>query len=44
LLHEQNGERVVARRHMSLETMAGLSNDANAGAPTIAAPSQSGLQ
>jgi putative transposase len=37
LLHEQNDEWAVSRRYMSLETMAGLSDDACAGAPAIAA-------
>jgi len=44
LLHEQNDEWAVTRRYMSLETMAGLSDDPNAGAPAIAAPAQSGQQ
>ena len=44
LLHEQNDEWAVSRRYMSLETMAGLSDDASAGTPAIAAASQSGLQ
>jgi hypothetical protein len=38
------GEQAATRRYMSLETVAGLSNDAHAGAPVIAAPAQSGLQ
>jgi transposase-like protein len=37
LLHEQNDEWAVCRRYMTLETMAGLSDDASAGAPAIAA-------
>lgn len=37
LLHEQNDEWAVCRRYMSLETMAGLSDDASAGTPAIAA-------
>src|SRR5271166_6695057 len=37
LLHEQNDEWAVCRRYMSLETMAGLRDDTNAGAPAIAA-------
>ena len=44
LLHEQNDEWAVSRRYMSLETMAGLSHDANAGTPAIAAAAQSGQQ
>jgi len=44
LLHEQNDEWAVSRRYMSLETMAGLSDDANAGTPAIAAAAQSGQQ
>ncbi len=44
LLHGQNGEWAVSRRYMSLETVAGLSDDADAGAPAIAAPKQSGQQ
>ncbi len=44
LLHEQNDEWAVTRRYMSLETMAGLSDDASASTPAIAAASQSGQQ
>ncbi len=44
LLLEQNDEWAVTRRYMSLETMAGLSDDASAGTPAIAAAAQSGLQ
>ena len=44
LLLEQNDEWAVTRRYMSLETMAGLSDDASAGTPAIAAAAQSGQQ
>jgi putative transposase len=44
LLHEQNGEWAVSRRYMPPETMAGLSDDASAGPPAIAAAAQSGQQ
>ena len=44
LLHEQNDEWAVSRRYMSLETMAGLSDDAGVGTPAIAAAAQSGQQ
>jgi len=44
LLLEQNDEWAVSRRYMSLETMAGLSDDACVGAPAIAAAAQSGQQ
>jgi transposase-like protein len=44
LLLEHNDEWAVTRRYMSLETMAALSDDPSAGAPAIAAGSQSGQQ
>jgi transposase-like protein len=42
LLLEQNDEWAVTRRYMTLETLAGLSDDPNAGTPAIAAAAQSG--
>ena len=44
LLLEQNDEWAVGRRYMTLETMAGLSDDPNAGTLAVTSAAQSGQQ